>query len=215
MGYSKPFVELATEGRIVFQVRDITKWTAAARTRLGIGRSFQLTNVFPTLSVLENVRLAVQARQGLGLAAWRDYRRFPELADRAYAGLTEVLPRVVDYPGCSERSHQLRAGRAADAGHGCTEVPCQLHCGRAHRPRRSIDQDPFAWLNLGLVPQVEQAGQTAEHDESCLACRTFVAGVKEPARHRQRVEREHNDVSVLQFVQQRPHVRAARIHLRL
>jgi branched-chain amino acid transport system ATP-binding protein len=80
-----------TEGRIVFQGRDITRWTAAARTRLGIGRSFQLTNVFPTLSVLENVRLAVQARRGLGLVAWRDYRRFPELEDRAYALLTEVL----------------------------------------------------------------------------------------------------------------------------
>ena len=48
-----------TEGRILFKGRDITRRGAAARTRLGIGRSFQLTNIFPTLSVLENVRLAV------------------------------------------------------------------------------------------------------------------------------------------------------------
>jgi branched-chain amino acid transport system ATP-binding protein len=61
-----------SEGRILFKGRDITSRGAAARTRLGIGRSFQLTNIFPTLTVLENVRLAVQAHRGLGFTAWRD-----------------------------------------------------------------------------------------------------------------------------------------------
>jgi branched-chain amino acid transport system ATP-binding protein len=79
-----------TEGRVLFKGRDVTGKGAAARTRLGIGRSFQLTNVFPTLSVLENVRLAVQARRGLGFTAWRDYRRFPDLEDAAY-GLRETV----------------------------------------------------------------------------------------------------------------------------
>jgi branched-chain amino acid transport system ATP-binding protein len=80
-----------TEGRLLFKGRDVTGKGAAARTRLGIGRSFQLTNVFPTLSVLENVRLAVQARRGLGFTAWRDYRRFPDLEDAAYGLLETVL----------------------------------------------------------------------------------------------------------------------------
>ena len=80
-----------TEGRVLFKGRDVTRKGAAARTRLGIGRSFQLTNVFPTLSVLENVRLAVQARRGLGFTAWRDYRRFPDLEDAAYGLLETVL----------------------------------------------------------------------------------------------------------------------------
>jgi branched-chain amino acid transport system ATP-binding protein len=80
-----------TEGRVLFKGRDVTGKGAAARTRLGIGRSFQLTNVFPTLSVLENVRLAVQARRGLGFTAWRDYRRFPDLEDAAYGLLETVL----------------------------------------------------------------------------------------------------------------------------
>jgi branched-chain amino acid transport system ATP-binding protein len=79
-----------SEGRILFKGRDITAHGAAARTRLGIGRSFQLTNVFPTLTVLENVRLAVQARRGLGFTAWRHYRRFPGLEDTAYALLETV-----------------------------------------------------------------------------------------------------------------------------
>jgi len=80
-----------TEGRILFKGRDVTRRGAAARARLGIGRSFQLTNIFPTLTVLENVRLAVQARRGLGFTAWRHYRRFPELEDTAYRLLETVL----------------------------------------------------------------------------------------------------------------------------
>ena len=80
-----------SEGRIVFKGQDVTDLSAAARTRLGIGRSFQLTNIFPTLSVLENVRLAVQARRGLGWNAWQDYRSFPALEDRAYELLETVL----------------------------------------------------------------------------------------------------------------------------
>jgi len=78
-------------GRVVFKGEDVTRLGAAARARRGIGRSFQLTNVFPTLTVLENVRMAVQARRLPGLHAWRDARRFAELEDRAYAILESVL----------------------------------------------------------------------------------------------------------------------------
>ncbi|MBI1736821.1 MAG: ABC transporter ATP-binding protein [Candidatus Rokubacteria bacterium] len=80
-----------TSGRVHFKGKDVTRLGAAARTALGIGRSFQLTNVFPTLSVLENVRVAVQARRGLGLAFWRDARAWPELEDRAWEILATVL----------------------------------------------------------------------------------------------------------------------------
>ena len=80
-----------TAGRVWFKGEDVTRLGAAARARRGIGRSFQLTNIFPTLTVLENVRIAVQARRLPGLRAWRDARRFPELEDRAYAILESVL----------------------------------------------------------------------------------------------------------------------------
>jgi branched-chain amino acid transport system ATP-binding protein len=79
------------EGRILLKGRDITALGIAERTRLGIGRSFQLTNIFPVLSVLENVRVAVQARKGLGLNFWRNYLHFSELEDEAYSLLREVL----------------------------------------------------------------------------------------------------------------------------
>jgi branched-chain amino acid transport system ATP-binding protein len=57
----------ATSGGVHVAGKDVTKLGAAARTRLGVGRAFQLTNLFPHLSVLENVRLAVQSRAGIGL----------------------------------------------------------------------------------------------------------------------------------------------------
>jgi len=72
----------ASDGRIAFKGKDITGWSAARRTRAGIGRSFQLTNIFPSLSVLENVRIALQTQAGLTFNAWRSYRGFPELEDR-------------------------------------------------------------------------------------------------------------------------------------
>jgi branched-chain amino acid transport system ATP-binding protein len=130
-----------SEGRIAFEGRDITTWTTAARTRLGIGRSFQLTNVFPTLSVLENVRLAVQAHRGLGLVAWRDYRRFSELEDRAYAVLAEVL---------------LEAKWAVPAGaltHG-EKRKLELGILLALEPALLLLDEPTAGMSLEEVPTI-------------------------------------------------------------
>ena len=94
-----------TAGRVLFKGRDITGLDAAARARLGIGRSFQLTNVFPSLTVLENVRIAVQARRGPIFDGWRDYRRFAALEDRAYAVLERVLLEAKWRAAASELSH--------------------------------------------------------------------------------------------------------------
>lgn len=55
-----------TEGKIFKGDQDITALSPSARAKSGIGRAFQLTNLFPKLSVLENVRLAVQAKAGQG-----------------------------------------------------------------------------------------------------------------------------------------------------
>src|SRR5471030_2873818 len=54
-------------GRVSLFGEDITALPAPLRARRGLGRAFQLTNLFPRLTVLENVRLAVQARARTGL----------------------------------------------------------------------------------------------------------------------------------------------------
>jgi branched-chain amino acid transport system ATP-binding protein len=80
-----------TSGTVLFKGRDITRIDPAGRTRLGIGRSFQLTNIFPSLTVLENVRLALQSKADVGMVFWRHFRTYSELEDRAYELLKEVL----------------------------------------------------------------------------------------------------------------------------
>ena len=80
-----------TEGKVFFKEKDITPLPPSIRTELGIGRSFQLTNVFLSLTVLENVRLAIQAQKKIGFNFWSNYLRFSELEDRAYEILKMVL----------------------------------------------------------------------------------------------------------------------------
>ena len=80
-----------TEGKIYLKGQDITGLSPAERTKMGMGRSFQLTNIFPLLTVLENVRVAVQSRKGFGLNFWKSYLHFSDAEDEAYAILEDVL----------------------------------------------------------------------------------------------------------------------------
>jgi branched-chain amino acid transport system ATP-binding protein len=80
----------ATSGSVTFKGQTITRLGPAKRARLGLGRAFQLTNLFPNLSVLENVRLAVQARSNVGHAFFTMASSHRDLTDKAYACLERV-----------------------------------------------------------------------------------------------------------------------------
>jgi branched-chain amino acid transport system ATP-binding protein len=73
----------ATSGQVLLRGEDITRHGPAHRTRAGIGRAFQLTNLFPNLSVHENVRLAVQARARSGMKLWSIWSAHRALIERA------------------------------------------------------------------------------------------------------------------------------------
>jgi branched-chain amino acid transport system ATP-binding protein len=79
-----------TSGRVFFKGRDITPMQPAEVARLGMVRSFQISAVFANLSVLENVRIALQRFRGDGFFFWRSERALEELNDRARALLAEV-----------------------------------------------------------------------------------------------------------------------------
>ncbi len=90
-----------TAGRIVFDGTDITGESSAHIARRGVIRSFQISAVFPHLTVLENVRVALQRQLGTSFHFWRPERSLDSLNDRAlqlldavdlakYAGLTAV-----------------------------------------------------------------------------------------------------------------------------
>ena len=72
-----------TAGRILFDGRDITGSHPADIARLGLVRSFQISAVFPHLSVLENVRLALQRRRGRSFDFWRSERALDAMNGRA------------------------------------------------------------------------------------------------------------------------------------
>lgn len=76
-----------SQGLILKDGIDITGLSPSARARAGIGRAFQLTNLFPRLSVLENVRLAVQSRRGQGANFFRSAASLRDLAERAHEHL--------------------------------------------------------------------------------------------------------------------------------
>ena len=88
-----------SEGKVFKGDRDITRLSPSARAKAGIGRAFQLTNLFPKLSVLENVRLAVQARRGDGPRIFSRAASLTGLRDEAQGYLESArLADVATYP---------------------------------------------------------------------------------------------------------------------
>ncbi|CAK7076070.1 ABC transporter ATP-binding protein [Kerstersia gyiorum] len=79
-----------TRGTIRFNGVDITAEPPARIARQGIVRSFQISAVFPHLTVLENVRIALQRQLGLSFHFWRPSRVLDQLNDRAMALLAEM-----------------------------------------------------------------------------------------------------------------------------
>ncbi|MGB4346835.1 MAG: ABC transporter ATP-binding protein, partial [Burkholderiaceae bacterium] len=79
-----------TSGQILFNGRDITSARPAQIARMGIIRSFQISAVFPHLSVLENVRIGLQRSLGTAFHFWKSEATLSQLNDRAMALLEEV-----------------------------------------------------------------------------------------------------------------------------
>ena len=142
----------ATAGRVRLDGDDITTLPAPLRTRRGIGRAFQLTQLFPNLSVLENVRLAVQARCGGGLdllRIWLDHKSWldeaSELARQVALGDKLDQPAAA-LPHGDQRKREVAVLMALDpkvymfdeptAGMSVDDVPVILDLIRALKTRR-------------------------------------------------------------------------------
>src|SRR5499426_2717041 len=79
-----------TGGRITLFGRDVTRLAPHRRAALGVGRTYQITNLFPRLTVLENGVLATQALSSAKLHLHRPLARYPALFERARAVLAAV-----------------------------------------------------------------------------------------------------------------------------
>ncbi len=109
-----------TRGRILYKGNDITAMRPADVARLGLVRSFQISAVFPHLTVLENVRIALQRKRGGSYDFWRSKSVLDTLNDRAMALITDVgLARyahitAVELPYGRKRALELATTLALD-----------------------------------------------------------------------------------------------------
>jgi branched-chain amino acid transport system ATP-binding protein len=78
----------ATSGQVVLFGQDVTKWPSHRRTALGMARTFQITSLFPKLTVLDNVLLAIQGLRRSKFVMWRFLSSYRDIYDKAY-GLLE------------------------------------------------------------------------------------------------------------------------------
>ena len=131
----------ATSGAVVKDGTDITRLAPSARARAGVGRAFQLTNLFPQLSVLENIRLAVQARAGLG---WRMLRPVS-----GYRAMTRQAEHYLDATRLTRVAHQT----AANLPHG-DQRKLEVALLMAMEPDIYMFDEPTAGMSLDHAPDV-------------------------------------------------------------
>jgi branched-chain amino acid transport system ATP-binding protein len=79
-----------TAGQVIFEGRDISRLPMYARARLGISRSFQILSVFPSLTVFENVRIAVQAQKIGASGLFNDAHAIESINERTWSILDAV-----------------------------------------------------------------------------------------------------------------------------
>jgi len=135
----------ASAGTVTLDGRNLSGLTASQRTRAGLGRAFQLTNLFPRLTVLENVRLAVQAtrdgrhRRGLNLwSIWSDHAPLRERAD-------EILRSVA----MADKAHEL----VANLPHG-DQRKLEVAMLMALEPSVFMFDEPTAGMNAAEAPVI-------------------------------------------------------------
>ncbi|MFJ1538301.1 ABC transporter ATP-binding protein [Micromonospora chalcea] len=130
-----------TEGTVLLDGADITALPPHRRARLGLGRTFQASSVFGSLTVRENVRLAVQAHRGGSMKLWRRAAADREVAAAADAALDRV--------GLHHRGTAL-AGTLAHGEKRKLEIALLL----AGEPRVMLLDEPMAGVSAEDVPEL-------------------------------------------------------------
>jgi len=142
----------ASSGRIRLGGEDITGRAPFRRTRLGLGRTFQVSNVFPLLSVRENVRLAAEAQLGGALRLWRRAEGVREALERADWALGRV--------GLGRRA-RAAAGSLAHGDKRRLELAMVL----AGDPRVILLDEPMAGVSMEDVPELVELIRSVHVDE--------------------------------------------------
>jgi branched-chain amino acid transport system ATP-binding protein len=130
-----------TDGKVFYKGEDITHLAPQRRAHLGIGRSFQITNIFANLTVLENIRLSAQA---MG----KDNFRLLKLADD-FPSYVEKAAAVIEEVGLSGREYVL----ARNLAHG-EKRKLELGIMLASDPELLLFDEPTAGMSSEQVPEL-------------------------------------------------------------
>lgn len=130
-----------TSGKVIYKGRDITHQPVHRTIHFGIGRSFQITNIFPNLTVFENIRLASQALGSDNFKFWQASSRFKKYEERTW----NVIERV----GLKERAQTL----ARTLPHG-DQRKLELGMILAPDPEVLLLDEPTAGMASEQVPEL-------------------------------------------------------------
>lgn len=130
-----------TSGQVIFKGRDITHQPVHRTIHFGIGRSFQITNIFPNLTVFENIRLASQALGHDNFKFWQAASRFEQYDERTW----EVIEKV----GLKERAQTP----ARTLPHG-DQRKLELGMILAPDPEVLLLDEPTAGMAAEQVPEL-------------------------------------------------------------
>ena len=141
-----------TSGSIELDGVDVTRQPPFRRTRAGLGRTFQVSNVFPLLPALENTRLAAEAALGGTMRIWRRANGVREAVDRARWALGRV--------GLGGREAVL----AGSLSHG-DKRKLELAMLLAGTPRVLLLDEPMAGVSVEDVPELVELIRSVHRDE--------------------------------------------------
>jgi branched-chain amino acid transport system ATP-binding protein len=126
----------STSGEIFLFGRDVTRWPSHRRTALGMARTFQITSLFPKLTVLDNVLLALAGVGWTKLVMWKPLS--------SYRSLNERARRLLDAAGYWER----RDAEIRNLSHG-EQRQIEVVLGLASEPKLLLLDEPAAGLSSG------------------------------------------------------------------
>jgi branched-chain amino acid transport system ATP-binding protein len=142
-----------TRGKVFYKGKEITHQPVHRTIHYGIGRSFQITNIFPNLTVFENVRLACQSQGSDSFKFWRSASAFQRYEERTW----EVLKRV----GLGDRAYQF----ARALPHG-DQRKLELGMILAPDPEVLLLDEPTAGMAaeqvpelIALIQEIQQSGE--------------------------------------------------------
>jgi branched-chain amino acid transport system ATP-binding protein len=143
-----------TSGSIKFDGRDITAVPAAARVALGMARTFQITEIFPELTVFENVRIGAEATAGLGLR--------PYINKATNAAIRREVEETLDLVGLTTKAHRL----VGELSHGDQRV-AEIAMALSLKPRLLLFDEPTAGMGDQETFAITQLVRRLHREKNC------------------------------------------------